>query len=62
MQQPCRQGSLDDFQHACCDHFSKHASQACVAAGHDTSALNIIVPAEPVAQACDAGVAPAGCV
>jgi len=36
--------------------------QACVAAGHDTSALNIIVPAEPVAQACDAGVAPAGCV
>lgn len=37
------------------------AMQACVAAGHDTSALNIIVPAVPAAQPCDAGVAPAGC-
>mmetsp|Transcript_80152 Transcript_80152/g.98172 ORF Transcript_80152/g.98172 Transcript_80152/m.98172 type:complete len:356 (+) Transcript_80152:51-1118(+) len=37
------------------------ALQACVAAGHDTSALSIIVPAAPAAQACDVGVAPAGC-
>ena len=39
----------------------KPSFQACVAAGHDTSPLNIIVPAVPTAQPCDAGLAPAGC-
>ncbi|CAK9095902.1 Uncharacterized protein SCF082_LOCUS45036 [Durusdinium trenchii] len=37
------------------------AMQACVDATHDTSALNIIAPANPPMQACDAGVPPTGC-
>ena len=35
--------------------------QACVDATHDTSALNIIAPANPPTEACDAGVPPTGC-
>lgn len=37
------------------------ALQACVDASHDTSSLNIIVPATPAAEACLPGVPPAGC-
>ncbi|CAK9066099.1 unnamed protein product [Durusdinium trenchii] len=37
------------------------AMQACVDATHDTSALNIIAPANPPTEACDAGVPPTGC-
>jgi len=36
--------------------------QACLDASHDTSALNIVVPAAPAAEACVPGVPPLGCV
>jgi len=38
------------------------ALQACLDASHDTSALNIVVPAAPAAEACVPGVPPLGCV